>query len=120
MVTLMTQYPLGATVCEEHVSASAKSPVPLTVPISRGAVPVLVTVTVWPWLAVPTARLPNESMEGDVAMPGSVPCPVEVTSVEASPPASPITSDPESVPVDVGAKLKLTEHVAPGWNVAGH
>jgi hypothetical protein len=107
-------------VCKEQVSVSVKSPVPLTTPICNGAVPVLVTVTVCPWLAVPTGKLPKESKEGDVAMPGSVPCPLAVASVEASPFASLITSDPERFPVDVGEKLKLMEHLAPVCKTPAH
>src|SRR6202789_2828382 len=107
-------------VCEEQVSVSAKSPVPLTAPICNGAVPVLVTVTVWPWLVVPTDKLPKESVEGEVAMPGKVPCPVAVSSVETRPLASPMTIDPERVPVEVREKLRLTVQRAPGWKIVGH
>ncbi len=107
-------------VCEEQVSVSAKSPVPLTTPICNGAVPVLVTVTVWPWLVVPTDKLPKERVEGEVAMPGKVPCPVAVTRVETRPLASLMTVDPERVPVEVGEKLRLTVQLAPGWKIVGH
>jgi hypothetical protein len=107
-------------VCKEHVSVSAKSPVPLTVLICNGAVPAFVTVTVWAWLAVPTGRVPKETVEGEVAMPGKVPCPEAAASVETSPLVSLINSDPESVPVDVGEKLKLMVQVAPGASAAEH
>ncbi len=120
IVTLITQSPPGAMVCREHVSVSAKSPVPLTVLIRNGAVPELVTVIVCPWLAVPTGRLPKETVVGEVAMPGNVPCPEAAASVETSPLTSLITSDPERLPVDAGEKLKLMVQVAPGCNGAEH
>ena len=107
-------------VVEAQVSVSAKSPVALTGPNSRGAAPVFQTVTVCAWLAVPTGKLPKESVEGAAVSPGRVPCPLTVASVEVSPEVSLITSDPERVPVEVGEKLKLIEHEAPGCNVVRH
>jgi len=78
------------------------------------------TVTVCAWLAVPMGKLPKESVEGAAVSPGRVPCPLTVASVEDSPELSLITSDPERVPVEVGEKLKLIEHEAPGCNVVRH
>jgi len=120
MTTLMTQLLFGAIVCNEHVSVSAKSPVPLTAPISNGADPVLVTVTVCAWLAVPTGKLPKDSVAGEVASPGSVPCPLSVASVDTRPLASLTTSDPASVPIAVGVKLTLTAQDAAAAKMAGH
>jgi hypothetical protein len=87
------------------------------VPIIKGADPVFETVTVCAWLVVPTERLPKEIVEGEVEMPGNVPCPLTVAIVETSPLVSLIISEPEIFPVAVGEKLKLIEHDAPASKV---
>ena len=107
-------------VCPAHVPVWAKSARPLTTPIATGAALVLVTVTVCAWLAVPTGELPKERFAGDKESPGGVLCPLSAANAVTSPPASLATTDPESMPTAVGAKLRLMVHVAPAGKVAGH
>jgi len=86
-VTFRVQQTPSASVVPQ-LSLSAYSPVPLAVPIVRGAEPVFETVTVCAWLAVPPERLPKESVEGEAVMPGNVPCPPAVASVDTCPEVS--------------------------------
>jgi len=79
-LTSTEQVPLGATVAPEHVSVpTGKSPgfVPdvATVPRWRSSVPVLVTVTVFGELVVPTGWLPKLRLDALRLTAGAIPVP---------------------------------------------
>ena len=89
-VTLTVQVPLGVIVAPVQVSALiAKSPtfVPPTMTDEkvRSAVSVLVTVSVWGVLAVPTFCGPNVRLSSEKLAKGPVP-PVEIFATNASGP----------------------------------
>jgi hypothetical protein len=74
---------------------------------------VLLNVTVWAGLVVPTSWLANVRLAGDSAAAGEIPLPLRAT-VCGLPLASSVTDRvPLRVPVAVGVKLTLILQLAP-------
>jgi hypothetical protein len=92
--------------------------IPMLVIVSN-AVPVFVSVTTCPALAVPTSRLPKATDVGDNVTAGATPVPVRLT-VCGLPAASSVTSSiPARTPTAVGVNLTVMAHVPFAASVAG-
>src|SRR5215831_7980697 len=119
-LTEMVHVPVGGTV--PHPDGEAEKSPGLAPPVETGltcrsAVPVLVMVTVWAALAVPTAWPPNASELVLRDSVGWVPVPLRPTCCGESAALSEIISVPVRPPVCVGVNVTLIVHVPPGATV---
>lgn len=83
----------------------------------KAAVPLLVSVTVWAALVVPTSWLPKLRLVAERLTAGATPVPLKLITW-GLPAASSVTLIwPVRVPVEVGAKVTLNAQLAPAATV---
>src|SRR5205807_2094251 len=82
-------------------------------PIFRAADPVLLKVTVWAALVVPTSWLANVRLAGNSPAAGAIPLPLRATVCGLPLALSVTDSVPVRMPVAVGLKLTLMLQLAP-------
>src|ERR1035437_2073806 len=107
---------LAPTATEEpQVLVWKKSPVAATWVTVNAAVPLLVSVTCWAALLLPTTWLVKESDEGLNATWGTAACPVPKMLIDCGEPValSVTLSFPPRVPAAVGAKVTAIMQLAP-------
>lgn len=115
-LTLMTQVPLMASALPQLLDwAKSLAPAVTETPLMvRGAVPLLVTVTVCTALVVPVCCAAKVSEVGDSEALPSMPVPDKVAVTVPAPVAK--LSEPERAPVVLGVKRVVTVQVAPAFS----
>ncbi len=91
----------------------AKSPDAAIEVMLNAALPVLLSVTLWALLLVPTFWVPKLSDVGLTLAAGAVPVPLNETLCGLPAASSVIVTEPMRVPVAVGVKLTLMVQLAP-------
>jgi hypothetical protein len=109
-VTEIVQVPAAATEVPQ-VFAWLKSPLGAMLLIVKGAVPVLVSVTVWAALVVVMTWLAKIRLVGEKLVDGAVPVPVNETACGLPLALSVTEIEPVRKPVAVGVKLTEIVHV---------
>jgi hypothetical protein len=122
-VTLIAQLLLGVTVAPVQVSVFlAKSlafvPPIVAVEMLRFAVPLLVTVSPWPALVVPTSSLVKLKLEPESETAGAIPVPERDTACGLFAALSLIESVAVRIPVAEGVNVTLIAQVLLGVTVA--
>src|SRR5215472_3001219 len=116
-VTLMVQLAPAASVAPQEL-VCAKSPEAVIPLMVRGPSPVLVKVTTWALLALPTNWFAKLRLAGDQAATGVVPVPVRLAEGAVLVKSPDTVMEPLRLPCAVGAKDTLMVHVAPTARVA--
>jgi len=115
-VTLMLQLAPGLTVLGQLLvweKSLRLVPVSTMLVMVRGAVPALLSFTVFCALVVPTFCVPNESDAGEKLAAGAVPVPVRLTACGLPLALSAIVRVPLRAPLALGANVTLIAQLAP-------
>ena len=120
-VTLIVQLAPAATL-EPHVSVSEKSPefapvIPM-LEILSAPVPVLLRVTLWGLVVVPTSLFPNVTFAGKSPTAGAVPVPERATVCGLPKALSATDSDALLAPVVAGVNVTLIAQLLPAAKLA--
>ena len=111
-VTLIVQLPLAATELPQSL-VCAKSPVVMILVMVNGASPVLLNVTVWTALVLPTSWFPKSRLVADWLTIGRIPVPVRLSICGLLVASSKTVTVATRLPRVVGRKMRLILQLAP-------